>query len=101
MFGNEKTKKTVIGIRPGEKIHEVLVSKNESPRTKVFNDKYYVILPQFKGRQLDDRYREFEKIEHEEFNSNNAQRLENPEFVEILKKEPWLWEENPSSVSVQ
>jgi FlaA1/EpsC-like NDP-sugar epimerase len=47
LFGNKKTKQQIVGARPGEKMHEVLVSKNESPRTKIYNNKYYVILPQF------------------------------------------------------
>lgn len=36
----------VVGIRPGEKIHEVLLSEEESIRTKDIG-KYYVISPQF------------------------------------------------------
>jgi FlaA1/EpsC-like NDP-sugar epimerase len=47
LFGNADTQKTIIGARPGEKMHEVLVSKNEAPFTKIINDNYYVIKPQF------------------------------------------------------
>jgi UDP-N-acetylglucosamine 4,6-dehydratase len=36
----------VTGIRPGEKMHEVLVTGEESRRTREF-DTYYVILPEF------------------------------------------------------
>lgn len=36
----------IIGIRPGEKIHETLVSEDEARKTKLSNG-YYVILPQF------------------------------------------------------
>jgi UDP-N-acetylglucosamine 4,6-dehydratase len=44
-------KKKVVGIRPGEKIHELLISNDEARYTKDMG-KYYVILPQFyfKGR---------------------------------------------------
>lgn len=35
-----------IGIRPGEKIHETLVSEDEARKTKILED-CYVILPQF------------------------------------------------------
>ena len=38
----------ITGIREGEKIHEVLVSENESKLTYTFNDDYYVILPELK-----------------------------------------------------
>ncbi len=36
----------VTGIRPGEKMHEVLVTTEEARRTREF-DKHYVILPEF------------------------------------------------------
>ena len=36
----------MIGIRAGEKIHETLISEDESRKVKVFQD-CYVILPQF------------------------------------------------------
>jgi FlaA1/EpsC-like NDP-sugar epimerase len=91
LFGNGETSRKSIGIRPGEKMDEVLVSKNESPRTKIFNDKYYVILPQYQNEDLEKRYAELEPIEFNEFNSNNAKRLGNEEFIGILKKEEWLW----------
>jgi UDP-N-acetylglucosamine 4,6-dehydratase/5-epimerase len=93
LFGNKKTEQKIIGVRPGEKMHEVLVSKNESPRTKIFSDKYYVILPQFSSPELDKKYGHLPKIEHDEFNSNNARRLGDEEFIAILKNETWLWQD--------
>lgn len=36
----------IIGIRPGEKLHEVLISKDDARHTKAYDD-YYVILPNF------------------------------------------------------
>ena len=35
-----------VGIRPGEKLHESLISEDEIRKTKVF-DGIYIILPQF------------------------------------------------------
>ena len=48
---NCKTK--VIGIRPGEKLHEVMVPKDESHRTLEY-DNYYIIQPDFRffGRRF-------------------------------------------------
>lgn len=92
IFGNEKTKKKIIGVRPGEKKHEVLVSKNESPRTKVLDDNYFVILPQDKNSKLEDAYGNLPNISSEEFSSLNAKRLKNSELLSTLKKESWLWE---------
>ena len=96
LFGNESTKRSDIGIRPGEKMHEVLVSKNEAPRTKVFNDKYYVILPQYQSKDLEAKYQEFPSADFEEFNSSNARHLPDEEFTDILKKEAWLWSDEKS-----
>ena len=45
-YGNKDTKIEEIGIREGEKIHEVLVSEHESSRTYIFNEDYYVIMPE-------------------------------------------------------
>jgi FlaA1/EpsC-like NDP-sugar epimerase len=92
LFGDSKTEKKVIGVRPGEKMHEVLVSKNESPRTKVVDENYYVILPQFNSEVYSAKYRQLPDIEYEDFSSLNARQLSNTEFMGILKKEPWLWE---------
>ena len=37
---------TYIGIRPGEKVHESLISEDEARKSVEF-DKYYIVLPQF------------------------------------------------------
>lgn len=95
LFGDKKTKKKEIGIRPGEKTHEVLVSKNETPRTKIFDKEYYVILPQFKTRNgdLENKYSKFKKIGFEEFSSKNAEKYSNSRLLDDLKKEKWLWKD--------
>ena len=41
---SKKPKINVIGIRPGEKIHEELISKSDSIYTKEFKD-YFIIYP--------------------------------------------------------
>lgn len=43
---NAKAKIKYIGIRPGEKIHETLISEDEARKTKIVNGKY-VIVPEF------------------------------------------------------
>lgn len=92
LFGNKESKKTIIGIRPGEKMYEVLVSKNEVPRTKIFDDKYFVILPQFKSEDLEEYYGKYKVLGLDEFNSNNTEQLKDEEFVKSLKNERWFWE---------
>lgn len=44
LIGSRKVKKVVTGIRPGEKIHEILVSEEEGHRT-IDRGRYYVIRP--------------------------------------------------------
>ena len=90
LVGNKETKIKVIGTRPGEKMDEVLVSKNESPSTFVFNDMYYVVLPQYRDEMLMSKYSKLSKIEYDEFNSRNARQLDEEEFLQIVKRESWL-----------
>ena len=44
LIGDRPVEMSVIGIRPGEKVHEILVSEEEAHRT-VERDGYYAILP--------------------------------------------------------
>jgi len=50
----------IIGIRPGEKLHETLISEEESRKTKILDDKTYVILPQFEWKE--NLYRKYENL---------------------------------------
>lgn len=58
-------KKTIIGLRPGEKLHEVLIIEEESRHTWEFED-YFVIYPEYSfrkeskiqaGKELADNFR--------------------------------------------
>ena len=90
IFGNTDTSIEIIGSRPGEKLDEVLVSKNEAPFTKIIDSKYYVVLPQRFNEVLDNNYSSFKNIETNEFNSRNADQLSSDDLVKILKNEKWL-----------
>jgi len=59
------------GSRPGEKIHEVLVSRYESPLTYQYDNDYYVILPQLKIDDLESKYKHLSKVAFEEYSSND------------------------------
>jgi len=59
-----KARKKIIGIRPGEKLHEILLTEEESRHTKEFED-YFIIEPEFSfwnrdnfnnGKLLTDRF---------------------------------------------
>ncbi|MBU4487680.1 MAG: UDP-N-acetylglucosamine 4,6-dehydratase (inverting) [Candidatus Omnitrophica bacterium] len=59
---NPKCTFRAIGIRAGEKMHEILVSEDESSRTKIF-DGIYVILPQFfEKREAHRKYKRYRSL---------------------------------------
>lgn len=85
-FGNENTVIEQIGRRPGEKIHEVLVSKYEAENTYIFDNNYYFILPQIKIPGLNENYNnKFNPIGKNEFTSNES--VLDYENTKILLKE--------------
>jgi len=90
LFGNKNTKIENIGIRQGEKMHEVLVSKNEVSGTRIFSDKYFVILPQYKDEKLEKKYNHLEKIDLTEFSSQNTHIYSEDELERVLRNEEWL-----------
>jgi len=61
-FGNKDTKIEEIGIRQGEKIHEVLVSKDETPWTYCYDNKYF-LFSLYENLNLP-------KVEFKEYSSN-------------------------------
>ncbi|MDP4084388.1 MAG: polysaccharide biosynthesis protein [Bacillota bacterium] len=65
-----------IGIRPGEKIHEMLVSENESPNTFEYKNNYYVILPTHASAILQNKYGSLPKISYKTYTSNSDLMLQ-------------------------
>lgn len=90
LFGNDRSGVKAIGMRPGEKLHELLVSKNEAPFTRVLSDNYFVVLPQIVDEKLIQHYQKFAPLQLPEFGSTNAHQLSHEELEAILLKEPWL-----------
>ncbi len=72
-----------VGIRPGEKIHEVLVSEEEMHRV-VETETHYVIYPhgRLKRPKLLRNLREY--------TSNNTEMLDEKGIVSLLKAEGWV-----------
>jgi FlaA1/EpsC-like NDP-sugar epimerase len=74
----------VIGIRPGEKIHETLVSPTESIRTVDRGD-YFIILPVVHVPEIDEKYGDVRNVPYR-FSSDTTQRLTKEELVLLINK---------------
>ena len=75
-----------IGIRPGEKMHETLISSEETFRTEDCGD-YYKIIPEVPGmnyRQYFFKGQKNNHLPHEGYTSANAKRLSKEEIKKLL-----------------
>ncbi|MFA5095617.1 MAG: polysaccharide biosynthesis protein [Candidatus Paceibacterota bacterium] len=81
---NQKIPIKEIGVRPGEKIHECLIGKNEAPSTYQYDKNYYVILPQVKIDGLEKKYKHLKKVPFKEYSSNDI-LMNKKEIKEMLK----------------
>jgi FlaA1/EpsC-like NDP-sugar epimerase len=67
--GKENVKIETLGIRPGEKIHELLLSSFESKTTITYDDEYYVILPSIHIPGLKEHYSRYKPVKLESYHS--------------------------------
>jgi UDP-N-acetylglucosamine 4,6-dehydratase/5-epimerase len=74
-----------VGIRPGEKLDEMLISKNETALSYCYDENYYVILPPNYNANLKDRYTKLTKFTGEEF-SSRTYIMDKPQIYEMLTK---------------
>ncbi|MDD9954382.1 MAG: polysaccharide biosynthesis protein [Candidatus Woesearchaeota archaeon] len=86
-----------IGIRPGEKLHEVLVSRYEA-KNSVEQGDYFVILPNIGLPNL-EKYKDLPRVTLQEFNSTNAEQLTHEQIKTMLKEEGWLKPAEHSNLS--
>jgi len=86
-----KSKKEVIGIRPGEKIHEVLLTVEEA-RHSIELKNYYVVLPEDKNIHNEKKWQKIKKgskILPKDFyysSDNNPQILTEKDLLQVIKK---------------
>lgn len=77
------------GVRPGEKIHEILMSDFESQSTVVYDDQYYVILPTLNFPELRECYRDYPPVSFSSFSSNHN-LMSKEEIWQILQRGGFL-----------
>ncbi|OOE12126.1 polysaccharide biosynthesis protein [Fictibacillus arsenicus] len=67
--GKEGITMVELGKRPGEKLHEILLSEYESATTVYYDNEYFVILPTIDIEGLNQHYSAYEKVELESYSS--------------------------------
>ena len=77
-----------IGIRPGEKIHEILVSEEESWRTVEMDDGF-TILPSLPLPDIKATYGDYHNSHIFEYGSNANQLLDHNALAALLIQEGW------------
>jgi UDP-N-acetylglucosamine 4,6-dehydratase/5-epimerase len=58
-----------IGIKPGEKLDEMLISKHEATLSYYYDQNYFVILPVKRTAELEEKYSQLVKYDQKEFSS--------------------------------
>lgn len=75
----------ILGVRPGEKIHEILFSEYESLNTVKYDSNYFVILPKILLNQIEEHYRPFQRVETKSY-ASNEHLMTHDEIHQMLKK---------------
>ncbi len=76
-----------VGIRPGEKIHEVMITR-EDARNTIELDKYYIVKPEFDIRHINEKYIAAKSVESNfEYNSGkNNSWLTIPDMKKMINE---------------
>jgi FlaA1/EpsC-like NDP-sugar epimerase len=88
-LGNKQTRIEFIGIRPGEKIDEVLVSRYEADRVVEDGD-FYIILPFLDLPSIRKGYANRKTKSIGEFTSRSTRMLDKKALKDLLKKHGFL-----------
>ncbi len=87
---NAKNRKIIeTGIRPGEKLHETLISPTESLRTIEEKD-FFRVLPQIKIPEIEKKYPNYVNKNMFRFSSDTARRMSKEEIKHMLKVSGWI-----------
>lgn len=80
---------TEIGMKPGEKLDEMLVSQHEAALTRCFDENYYVILPDSTASHLHQFYQHLARFPHSKF-SSATRLMDQEEIKHMLNKGGFL-----------
>jgi FlaA1/EpsC-like NDP-sugar epimerase len=83
VYGQVEIKET--GMRPGEKLDEMLISHHESKLSYCYDDNYFLTLPSNYNQALSVRYQDCKSFPHKEF-SSKTKIMNKKEIKEMLKK---------------
>ena len=76
----------IIGIRPGEKIHESMISINETNKTLINND-YFIVLPEINiNKDYEEKYGKNYIKDNNEYSSGNNELITNEKLIDIISK---------------
>lgn len=76
-----------VGIRPGEKIHEQMITREDSRNTVDMGD-YYIILPEVDINDLERKYKNAKRVDSDfEYHSGNNDRWLSVEDMKMLISE--------------
>ena len=79
----------VVGIRPGEKLHEVLINEDEIRHTWEYNGMYVVTNPhytKFHGKEMQENYNGITKlVDLDNYSSAYSEKISNKEFEIMIK----------------
>ena len=83
VYGKVEIRET--GIRPGEKLDEMLISHHESKLSYCYDDNYFLTLPNNYNQALAVRYQDCKPFPYSEFSSKTT-IMNKKEIKEMLKK---------------
>lgn len=90
-MGKPEVEMVELGVRPGEKIHEILLTEFESQTTILFDKQYLVILPTLDIPGIKGRYASYPKAEISSFCSSQS-LMDKDQIRELLIKGGFLHE---------